>query len=103
MDDLERQKAEITAPLPQTPDGILAIHPNIANLYGLRLERLTEALNDPDGARRLRRRARGRVDRTDPRHQGRRGSCGATRRGVRILGLDNAEAGRLQKAFYAIR
>jgi DNA invertase Pin-like site-specific DNA recombinase len=51
MDDLERQKADITARLSQVPADIPDIHPNIANLYRLRVEHLTDALDDPDGGR----------------------------------------------------
>lgn len=51
MDELERQKAEITARMAQSPADIPDIHPNVANLYRLRVERLTEALSDPDGGR----------------------------------------------------
>ena len=51
MDDLERQRADITACLAQTPADIPDVHPNIANLYRLRVERLTEALTDPEGGR----------------------------------------------------
>lgn len=49
MDDLERQKAEIVARLAEAPLDIPDLHPNIANHYRLRVERFTEALNDPDG------------------------------------------------------
>ncbi|SOC92277.1 Site-specific DNA recombinase [Rhizobium sp. AN5] len=51
MDELERQKAEIAARMAQAPADIPDIHPNVANLYRLRVERLTEALSDPDGGR----------------------------------------------------
>ncbi|MGK6317759.1 DNA resolvase [Neorhizobium sp. DT-125] len=51
MDDLKRHKAEITNRLTDMPDNVPDIHPNIANLYHLRVERLTEVLNDPDGGR----------------------------------------------------
>jgi DNA invertase Pin-like site-specific DNA recombinase len=51
MDDLERQRADIIACLAQTPVDIPEVHPNIANLYRLRVERLTEALIDPEGGR----------------------------------------------------
>ncbi|WP_202033024.1 hypothetical protein [Rhizobium rhizogenes] len=51
MDDLERQKAEIIARQLEVPADIPDVHPNIANLYRRRVERLTEALNDPDGGR----------------------------------------------------
>ncbi len=51
MDELERQKAEITVRMAQAPADVPDVHPNIANLYRLRVERLTEALSDPDGGR----------------------------------------------------
>ncbi|HEY0124961.1 MAG TPA: recombinase family protein [Rhizobium sp.] len=51
MDDLERQKAETVARLAQAPADMPDIHPNLANLYRLRVEHLTEALSDPDGGR----------------------------------------------------
>ncbi|WP_234704981.1 hypothetical protein [Sinorhizobium meliloti] len=49
MDDLERQKAEIVARLTEAPVDMPDVHPNLANLYRLRVERLTDALSDPDG------------------------------------------------------
>ncbi|WP_425646815.1 recombinase family protein [Agrobacterium leguminum] len=51
MDELERQKAEIAARMAQAPADVPDVHQNIANLYRLRVERLTEALNDFDGGR----------------------------------------------------
>ncbi|WP_201285447.1 recombinase zinc beta ribbon domain-containing protein [Chelativorans xinjiangense] len=39
MDELERQKAEITARMAEAPADIRDVHPNIANLYRLRVER----------------------------------------------------------------
>ncbi|WP_273374075.1 recombinase zinc beta ribbon domain-containing protein [Rhizobium rhizogenes] len=51
MYDLERQKAEIAARQLEALADIPDVHPNIGNLYRLRVERLTEALNDPDGGR----------------------------------------------------
>jgi len=51
MDDLERQKAEIAARMAQAPADVPDIHPNLANVYRLRIERFTEALDDPDGGR----------------------------------------------------
>lgn len=51
MDDLERQKAEIAARMAQAPADVPDVHPNIANLYRLRVERLTEALSDRDDGR----------------------------------------------------
>ncbi|HEY0123232.1 MAG TPA: recombinase family protein [Rhizobium sp.] len=51
MEELERQKAEIAARMAKAPADVPDVHPNIANLYRLRIERLTEALSDPDGGR----------------------------------------------------
>ncbi|MDQ0390440.1 recombinase family protein [Labrys monachus] len=51
MEDLERQKAEIGERLSQAPVDIPDVHPNIANAYRLRIDRFTEALDDPDGGR----------------------------------------------------
>ncbi|WP_316168617.1 MULTISPECIES: hypothetical protein [unclassified Bradyrhizobium] len=51
MDELERQKAEITARLSQAPVDIPDVHPNIANVYRKNVARFTEALTDPDGGR----------------------------------------------------
>lgn len=51
MDELERQKAEITARMTKAPADVPDLHPNIAHLYRLRVERFTEALDDPDGGR----------------------------------------------------
>ncbi|MFT8783754.1 hypothetical protein [Acetobacter syzygii] len=51
MDDLERQKAEIMERLAQAPADIPDVHPNIATHYRRKVERFTEALDDPDGGR----------------------------------------------------
>ncbi|WP_316168797.1 MULTISPECIES: recombinase family protein [unclassified Bradyrhizobium] len=51
MDELERQKAEITARLSQAPADVPDMHPNIANVYRKNVARFTEALTDPDGGR----------------------------------------------------
>lgn len=51
MDELERQKAEISARLSQAPADIPDVHPNIANVYRKNVARFTEALADPDGGR----------------------------------------------------
>lgn len=51
MQDLERQKADIVARLSQAPADIPDVHPNVANVYRLRVDRFTEALDDPDGGR----------------------------------------------------
>ncbi|KND59713.1 hypothetical protein BVER_00450c [Candidatus Burkholderia verschuerenii] len=51
MEDLERQKVEIAERLAQAPADLPDVHPNVANLYRLRVERLADALDDPDGGR----------------------------------------------------
>ncbi|MEI5682099.1 hypothetical protein AAAK29_27430 [Mesorhizobium sp. CCNWLW179-1] len=51
MEELERQKAEIAARLAAAPAGVPDVHPNVANIYRLRVVTFTEALNDPDGGR----------------------------------------------------
>jgi DNA invertase Pin-like site-specific DNA recombinase len=51
MEDLERQKADITERLSLAPADIPDVHPNIANVYRLRVEDFTEALDDSDGGR----------------------------------------------------
>jgi len=50
--ELEREKAEIAARMAQAPADVPDMHPNIAAVYRWNVERLTEALNDPDGGRR---------------------------------------------------
>lgn len=51
MDELERQKAEIAARMGEAPADVPDVHPNIANVYRLRVERFIDALDDPDGGR----------------------------------------------------
>ncbi|WP_316233861.1 recombinase family protein [Bradyrhizobium sp. SZCCHNR2020] len=51
MDELERQRAEITQRLSEAPADIPDMHPNIANVYRKNVARFTEALTDPDGGR----------------------------------------------------
>ncbi len=48
MEDLERQKAELTAKLVEAPDDTPDILPRTAQVYGQRIARLTEALNRPE-------------------------------------------------------
>jgi len=48
MEDLERQKAEITARMAVMPADVPDVHPNIAELYRAQVLRLTEALNSPE-------------------------------------------------------
>ncbi|BAV48032.1 Resolvase domain [Mesorhizobium loti] len=51
MEDLERQKAEITARLAMAPTDVPDLHPNIATLYKKRIEQLTQALADHEDGR----------------------------------------------------
>ncbi|MBZ9974188.1 MULTISPECIES: hypothetical protein [unclassified Mesorhizobium] len=51
MEDLERQKAEITARLAVAPTDVPDLHPNIATLYKKRVEQFTQALADHDNGR----------------------------------------------------
>ncbi len=48
MEDLERQKAELTAKLVEAPDDTPDILPRTAQVYAQRIARLTEALNRPE-------------------------------------------------------
>ncbi|CDX20088.1 Recombinase (fragment) [Mesorhizobium sp. ORS 3324] len=51
MEDLKRQKAEISARLAAAPTDVPDLHPNIATLYRKRVERFTQALTDHDDGR----------------------------------------------------
>ncbi|TPI27067.1 hypothetical protein FJW07_31530, partial [Mesorhizobium sp. B3-1-9] len=51
MEDLERQKAEITARLAVAPTDVPDLHPNIATLYKKRVEQFTQALADQEDGR----------------------------------------------------
>jgi DNA invertase Pin-like site-specific DNA recombinase len=48
LGELERQREEIRARLAETPHDLPALHPNIAEAYRRKVERLTETLGDPD-------------------------------------------------------
>jgi DNA invertase Pin-like site-specific DNA recombinase len=48
MTELERQKAEIIARLAQAPQPVPAIHPNMADAYRRKVERLVETLDHPE-------------------------------------------------------
>ncbi|MDX8496757.1 zinc ribbon domain-containing protein, partial [Mesorhizobium sp. VK22B] len=52
MEDLERQKAEVTACLAMAPTDVPDLHPNIANLYRKRVEQFTQTLADGEDGRR---------------------------------------------------
>jgi site-specific DNA recombinase len=51
MEELERQKAEITERMAQAPADLPDVHPNVANIYRTKVATFTEALDDPDGGR----------------------------------------------------
>ncbi|WP_374900913.1 recombinase family protein [Brucella endophytica] len=51
MDELERQKAEIAARMGEAPADVPDVHPNVTNVYRLRVERFIDALDDSDGGR----------------------------------------------------
>ncbi|WP_156358182.1 zinc ribbon domain-containing protein [Sphingobium sp. Leaf26] len=48
MDELERQKADITARMAQAPQAIPDVHPGIAEIYKRQLDRFSQALEDPE-------------------------------------------------------
>lgn len=48
MAELERQKADIAARMPQAPQAIPDMHPGIAEIYRRQMERFTQALEDPE-------------------------------------------------------
>src|SRR3546814_16426274 len=47
---LERQKVELQARLATAPEPLPAVHPGIAESYRARIERLAEALDDPEAS-----------------------------------------------------
>ncbi|UUP17070.1 recombinase family protein [Nitratireductor thuwali] len=51
MEELERKKAEIKDRMAQAPADVPYVHPNIANVYKIRVETFTEALDDPESGR----------------------------------------------------
>jgi site-specific DNA recombinase len=48
MAELEREKAEITARMAETPRDIPDVHPGIAEIYRRKVAQLVETLDDPD-------------------------------------------------------
>jgi site-specific DNA recombinase len=107
MDDLERQKTDISARLSQAPTDIPDVHPNIANLYRLGVERLAETLDDPDGGRQAAEALRSLIGEIILTPGDKRGEVHATLRGglFGILEFAGAEeAGRNpNRPFYASR
>ncbi|NKW82587.1 recombinase family protein [Ochrobactrum pecoris] len=97
MDELERQKAEIAARMAQAPADIPDIHPNVANLYRLRVERLTEALSDPDGGRQAAEALRSLIGEIVLTPGGKRGEVHAELRGELFGILDFARAEEIQR------
>ncbi|WP_292415326.1 hypothetical protein [Mesorhizobium sp.] len=51
MEDLEKQKAEITARLTLAPTDVPDLHPNMDNLYRKRVEQVTQTLADREDGR----------------------------------------------------
>ncbi|AZO41540.1 hypothetical protein EJ076_10745 [Mesorhizobium sp. M7D.F.Ca.US.005.01.1.1] len=51
MGELERQKAEIIGRMAEAPADMPDVHPNIANIYRIRVVAFAEALNDTVGGR----------------------------------------------------
>jgi hypothetical protein len=100
MDDLEPQKAEIVARLTEAPVDMPDVHPNLANLYRLRVERRPQ--------RSGRRQAGGgspsfpdRRNRPHARSQARRGSSNPTRRVVWHTRLCQSRRNWQASRFYA--
>ena len=100
MDDLERQKADITARLSQASADMPDILPNVVTLYRLRVERLTEALEDPGGGRQAAEALRSLIGEIVLTPSIKRGDVHAELRGklFGILGFANAEAGGPQNS-----
>lgn len=95
MDDLEREKAEITARMVGASADIYDVHPNIANLYRRRVERFAETLDDPDGGRQAAEALRSLIGEIVLTPGDRRGEVHAELRGelMGILGFARAEEG----------
>ena len=51
LTELEAKEDELKARVSHAPEDIPVIHPNVADIYRRRIERLTEALHHPDDAR----------------------------------------------------
>jgi len=50
LDELERQKDQIEARIAKAPPPLLRIHPNVAEIYRTKIQRLEDALTRPDDA-----------------------------------------------------
>ncbi|WP_246667065.1 hypothetical protein [Agrobacterium sp. T29] len=97
MDDLERQKAGIVARQAQAPAEMQDVHPNIANLYRLRVERLADALTDPDGGLQAAEALRSLVGEITLTPGAKRGEVNATLSGVLFDILNFARAEETQR------
>jgi site-specific DNA recombinase len=78
---LEADAQAIEDSLNQAPLDAPDVHPNVAELYRRKVERLTEALNDPEDRAEAATALRGLIDkdRADPRLQARRDQRAALR------------------------
>ncbi len=97
MDDLERQKAEIANRLAQAPADMPDIHPKLADLYRRRVERLSDALSDPDGGRQAAEALRSLIGEIILTPGAKRGGVHATLRGELFGILDFAKAEETQR------
>ena len=79
--ELENEVAAIEATLAEAPRDVPDIHPNIAELYRRKVERLTEALADPDNRTEAATALRGLIEKVVVTPTGRRGE-----HNVRLLG-----------------
>ncbi|MEF2549247.1 recombinase family protein [Aurantimonas sp. E1-2-R+4] len=96
MDELERQKTEITARMAEAPADVPDVHPNIASNYRRNVARFAEALNDPDGGRQAAEALRSLIGEVIVTPGEKRGEVHAELRGelMGILGVAKAEEGK---------
>ena len=95
MDELERQKAEITARMADAPADMPDVHPNVAANYRRNVVRFAEALNDPDGGRQAAEMLRSLIGEVTVTPGEKRGEVHAELRGelMGILGVASAKEG----------